>query len=172
MKEIEIRILDIPLEETVRKLTALGAKKTFDGEVIVTRMDFPNGKLKKNDQLLRIRKLGERVELCYKGKNESDTYKIQEETEVTTSSYEETITIFEKLGLSVVFRGQKHRMSYQLGKIKFELDTWPGIPTFLEIEAPTAKEVKEYVQKLGYTMKETTTMSMTEIRKWYGKKGK
>ena len=170
MKEIEIRILDIPLEETLQKLTVLGAQKTFDDEMLVTRMDFPDGRLKKSDRLLRIRKLGERVELCYKGKNESDTYKIQEETEVVTSSYEDTIALFEKLGFMTVFQGQKHRTSYQLGKIKFEIDTWPGIPAFLEIEAPSTKEVKKYVQKLGYTMEQTTTMSMTEIRKWYEKK--
>ena len=169
MKEIEIRILDIPLEETIRKLTALGVQKIFDGEMLVTRMDFPDGRLKKSDRLLRIRKLGERVELCYKGKNESEMYKIQEETEVITSSYEDTIALFEKLGFMVVFQGQKHRTSYQLGKIKFELDTWPGIPAFLEIEAPSTKEVKKYVRELGYTMKQTTTMSMTEIREWYGK---
>ncbi|MBI2666758.1 class IV adenylate cyclase [Candidatus Woesearchaeota archaeon] len=171
MKEIEIRILDIPLEETVRKLTSLGAQKTFDGEIVVVRMDFPNKRLTKSGRLLRIRKLGEeRVELCYKGASESKEYKIQEETEVITSNFEETISLFEKLGFKQYFKGQKHRTSYQLGKIKFELDTWPGIPTFLEIEAPTTRDVKKYVQELGYTMKQTTTWTMTEIRKWYGEK--
>lgn len=91
-------------------------------------------------------------------------------TEVNVSDFEKTLQILEKLGFKKAYQGQKHRQSFQLGKIKFEIDTWQDIPTYLEIEAPTEKDVKAYVEKLGFTMSQTTTMNMMQLEEYYQNK--
>ena len=164
MKEIEIKILNINVEEIKKKISNLGAEKVFDGEVHTISIDFPEEKLHGNGEFLRVRKVGNKVEFCFKGKKENSQFKTREEIEVTTSNFEDTIEILEKLGLKKFHDIKKHRESYKLGNIHFEIDTYPDFPTFLEIEAPTKEEVKEYVEKLGYTMEQTTNLSSYQLR--------
>ena len=165
-KEIEVKILEIDQEKIIDKLRSLGAKKIFEGEVEATFLK--NDHLDKN-HTLRVRKVGEKVELCFKGKSEESKFKIKEELEVITDNYLQTIKIFDRLGFKESFHIKKRRESYHLGKVKFEIDTYPGIPTFLEIEAPSEEEVEEAVKKLGYTLEDTKNYSAKQLFKHYGK---
>ena len=169
MKEIEVKILDINVEDIRKKLLDLGAEKVFEGEVEMYRFDYPDDRLNKEDSFLRIRKMGEQVELCFKGKKEGTQFKMREEIEVTTSGLNDTLLIFEKLGLKKIFDGKKLRESYTLGDVRFELDTYPGVPTFVAVEAPTEEEVITHVEKLGYSMNQTTTLSGFEVEREYKK---
>lgn len=170
MKEIEVKILEIDEEEVKKRLLDLGAEKTFEGEIEVYRIDFDDDRLDKSGEFLRVRKVGDQTELCFKGKKEESRFKVREEIEVNTSCLPTTIKIFEKLGFKNIFDGKKLRTSYKLEDVKFEIDKYPEIPVFLEIEAPTEEDVKEYVQKLGYTMEQTTNMSGFELGRHYKKK--
>ena len=60
---------------------------------------------------------------------------------------------------------QKHRISYELNGVKFEIDTYPNIPTFLEIEAPSEEIIQDYVQRLGFTMDDAKPFSFGDIKK-------
>jgi adenylate cyclase, class 2 len=168
MKEIEVKIMDIDLEEIRQKLSNLGAEKVFAGEIHAIAFDHPDLRLDKEDSFVRVRKVGETVELCYKGRNESSQYKSREEIEVKTNNFEDTIIILERMGLKKFHEGKKNRESYTIGKVRFEIDNWKDIPHFLEIEAPTEKEVKDYVEKLGFTMDQTNNWSYLDIEKHYG----
>lgn len=159
MKEIEVKVLDVKPEEVRAKLKQFGAKKVFEGEVQAIYFDYPEEKLTKAGNLLRLRKVGDKVELCYKGSKEKSKLKIMEEIETNTASFDETSKILEKIGLKRLSEAKKHRESYIIGKVKFEIDTYEKIPAFLEIEAPTEQEIIEYIKKLGYTMEQTTNLS-------------
>ena len=172
MKEIEIKILDINPQDIRKKLKALGAQKFFDGEVDVLLFDYPDKRIQKSGATFRLRKAGDRVELCFKDKKERSTFKIAEETEVLTTSFENTRKIIEKLGFIKTSAGKKQRECSRINNIKFDMDTYPNIPTYLEVEAPTAKEVETYVKKLGFTMKQTTNMTAHEVEEYYEKKRK
>ncbi len=163
MKEIEVKILEINLPEIRRKLIRLGARNTFDGELHVAVFDYPQGKFEKTKEYLRLRTVGNKTELCYKGKNTSKKFKIREEIEVHVDSFEKTATILQRIGLKKVYDYHKHRESYRLGSVKVDIDTHPGVPTYLEIEAPTEKQVEAAVKKLGYAMAQTTNISIGEI---------
>jgi len=169
MKEIEIKILNIDVEEIRNKLLDLGAEKIFDGEVHALTYDFPEEKLENNDEFLRVRTVGDKTEFCFKGKKEDSQFKTREEIQVTTSDFNETCNILERLGLKKFHDKTKIRESYKLGKVSFEIDTYPEFPTFLEIEAPTEEEVKEYVEKLGYTMEQTTNLGSYQLIEKYQK---
>src|SRR3989338_2283373 len=145
MKEIEVKILNIHTGQVREKLQQLEAKKKFAGEIVRVTFDFPDRRLKQNHELLRVRKIGDETTLCFKGKKEyEDTVKIREELEVTTSSFENTVKILELLGFQKINENKKYRESYHIGKAKFEIDQWGNIPHFLEIEAPSKKEVIQW----------------------------
>ncbi len=46
-----------------------------------------------------------------------------------------------KLGFTWEGPTEKDRISYKLGEIRFDFDTYPQIPTFLEIEAEDKDEL-------------------------------
>jgi len=167
MKEIEVKILEIEVEDIRKKLLALGAEKIFDGELNIINFDYSDQRLIKEKKVLRLRKVGKEVELCFKGKKENSQFKTQEEIEVNTSAFKDTLAILEKIGLKIIYRGKKHRESYKLGKIRFEIDTYPKIPTYLEIEAPTEEEVKTTVEQLGYQMEQTTNLDARQLEEHY-----
>lgn len=174
MNEIELKVLDIDIETTVNKLYSLGAQKTFAGEVQTVAFDFPKS-VDKNGRILRVRKIGDSVELCFKGKVDETQHKVKvrKEIEVTANSFENTIKLFEALGFQISYEGKKYRESYILGEVKFDIDVVPNLPPFLEIEAPTKKQVLEYVAKLGFSMEQTSVLSARQLEKYYEeKKGK
>jgi len=43
---------------------------------------------------------------------------------------------------------KKHRISYKLEGIEFDIDNYENIPDFLEIEGPDGKTIQQWVQKL------------------------
>ncbi|MBT6775090.1 class IV adenylate cyclase [Candidatus Woesearchaeota archaeon] len=167
MKEIEVKIMDIDLEEVRKKLLDLGAEKVFDGEVHAIGFDHPDMRLDKKDSFIRVRTVGKTTELCFKGPNRGSVFKSREEIEVNTNNFADTLEILERGGLIRIHESKKNRESYTIGKVRFEIDNWKDIPHFLEIEAPTAEEVKEYVEKLDFTMEQTNNWSYVDIEKHY-----
>ncbi len=156
MKEIEVKILEVNPAEIRKKLKALGAEKFFEGEVHSISYDYPDHRLEKAGLMLRVRKAGDRAELCFKGKNESARFKAKEEIEVLTSSFEDTCTILERVGFKRLYEQTKKRECYRLGSVKYDLDMLPGIPPYLEVEAATEAAVEQAVKDLGFTMQQTT----------------
>jgi adenylate cyclase, class 2 len=171
MKEIEVKILDIDVEDIRNKLLTLGAEKIFDGEVHAFAFDLPNNNFHENGSFVRVRKVGDKAELCFKGKKEDSQFKSQEEIEVNVSEFMTTVKILENIGLKKFHDGKKHRESYKIENTRFEIDNWEKVDPFLEIEAPTEEIVKEYVEKLGFTMEQAVNWSYLEIEKHYDKNG-
>lgn len=168
MKEIEVKILEINVAETRKKLSKLGAKKTFEGDMHTIVLDTPDEQLKKKGLFLRLRQEGNSVHFCFKGKKDpSKKFKVREEIELTVNSMKDMTSVLEKLGFVKKFEYAKHREQYKLGNISFDIDTYKEIPTFLEIEAPTEKEVEKAVEALGYSMKDTTNVSAAELFERY-----
>ena len=109
------------------------------------------------------------VELTLKEKISQAEAKIMTEYEVNVNYFETMQNILHGLGLRETKVTRKHRISYRLDEVHFDLDTFPGIPTFLEIEAPTLERVQEYVAKLGFSMAETKPWSGADLLRYYEK---
>lgn len=169
MQEIEVKILEVDTSYVTQKLESWGAKNVFDGEVNASYYDFSNGRLKDNNRFLRLRKKGSTVELTLKEKVEHEEAKIMQEYEVNVTDFEIMQKILYGLGLLEIKVARKHRTSYLLEEVHFELDTFPGIPTFLEIEASNMERVREYVLKLGYSMQDAKPWSGGDVLRHYEK---
>jgi adenylate cyclase, class 2 len=169
MQEIEVKILEINVSEIRSKLLNLGAKKILDDELHYVILDDKEQNLFKGKKLLRIRKSKQSAHLCFKNKSKKGKLRQAEETEVQIDNYEDTIKIFEELGFSTRHKGKKHRESYLLGKARYELDTMPGIPTYLEIEADNEKDLIKGIEKVGFKLEDVTTMTGFDVIQHYRK---
>jgi adenylate cyclase, class 2 len=171
MNEVEVKILEVDIKAIVKKLEGMGAKKVFDGRSQARYFDYPDGRLKSAKSVLRLRSKGELVELAFKRKNSDDkTVKSREETEVNVSDLETMGKILLALGMVELEPGlNKHRASYALEDAHFEFDTYEGVPTYLEIEAHSVERARYWVEKLGFSMRDTKPWTGKDVVKHYGK---
>jgi adenylate cyclase class 2 len=172
MKEIEVKILNVNKKEVEKRLLELGAEKNFNDNIDAIYYDIeqPNENDKKTS--LRLRQKGDIVEFTYKHRTKTKKIKIADEYEVKVSDFEEMKKILKALGYKITKNIKKHRTAYNIDNIHFELDTYPGEPTLLEIEAPTTKQVEKYVKLLGYDMKVAKGWSFIEVLEYYKNKCK
>ena len=167
MKEIEVKILNVNKKEIEKKLLALGAEKNFDDNIDAIYYSIPQKKEKKKKTVLRLRQKGNIVELTYKHRTKTKCVKICDEYEVKVSDFEEMKKILKSLDYKIKTEIKKHRTSYHINNVHFELDTYPNEPTLLEIEAPNIKTIEKYVKLLSYTMKDAKGWSYAEILNYY-----
>ncbi|MBR9692662.1 CYTH domain-containing protein [Candidatus Woesearchaeota archaeon] len=161
--EFELRILDIDVADIKKKLEAIGAKKVAERNMRRYVYDFNDNP----DAWLRLRDTGEKVELTIK-EIQSETIDGTKELEVDVSDFDTTADILEKLGFIRKAMQENKRVSYKKGVIDFEIDFWPRIPPYFEIEAPSKEAVEAAVEALGFTLDTTTAMGNQAIYAHYG----
>ncbi len=173
MQEIEVKILDIDKDNIIKKIESLGAVKIFDGLVETAYFDTPDKKLCKDHKTLRLRKRGTLYELTLKEKVSKAEAKIMNEYEVTVENYEVMMSVLNGLGFQQYLSLSKHRLSYSLNDIHFEIDKYNGkykdIPPFLEIEAPSIDALKTYVLKIGFSWSDAKPWSSKDVLSHYSK---
>jgi adenylate cyclase class 2 len=170
MNEVEAKILEVDVDEIRKKLLALGARLEYKETQICRILDFDDKRLHEKGEIIRVRKVGNKVELTFKGPTEKiGNTKSREEIETHVEDFETALKIFEKIGLTPVRSYEKHRESYKLGNITFELDNFPNIPVppFLEIEGTSREEVVEMAEKLGFKKEELKSFNGLELLKHY-----
>ena len=84
------------------------------------------------EDFIRLRDEGERVTLTYKRMTTDGV--LEEEERV--QSFEVTRNLLQHMRLTFSSYQENFRTTYMLGQAMITLDEWPGIPPFLEIEAP------------------------------------
>lgn len=55
-----------------------------------------------------------------------------------------------------------------LNEIEIDIDTWPMIPTYVEIEGKNEEEVLEAIDLLGLSREKLTTLDVQSIYEYYG----
>ncbi|MBI4253140.1 class IV adenylate cyclase [Candidatus Uhrbacteria bacterium] len=168
MREIEVKILEIDRRALEAKLRALGAKKTFDGPVDVRMYDTLRGELKKRGIIFRLRKKGASGELTVKT-DFKRTLRAKTSAEYETNvDFIATQKMLKVLGYAESFRMKKRRIEYVIGSVHFEIDKISGIPWFLEIEAPSEKQLMIWIKKLGYKPSDAKSWWWHEVLGHYG----
>ncbi len=62
---------------------------------------------------------------------------------------------------------ENKRTIYKLEDVEFDIDTWPMIPTYLEIEAKSKEQVEEIIEKLEIDKNKLSLDKLSEIYKKY-----
>lgn len=177
MKELEVKILEVNRDRIEEILATLGAKRVFEGEIETLFFAFKDIGVAKAEDVLRLRKEKRKTELTYKTVLSNHGVKVAEEYTVEVSDLEYMKKILECLGLWVVESMQKHRVSYSLERLHFDIDRYTGdyeyIPEFLEIEAESVDLIHEYAEILGYKAKDCLPWSTKDlIQNYSSRKGK
>ncbi len=167
LREVELKVLEVNVREMHERLMRLGARKVEHGLVHEVAFDFPNGRIRKKDELFRIRQYGKRTEIAYKTNSaHHKDFLEHDEYETVVGDFDIICKIMKLLGLKMIRDREKKRTSYALGKVKIEIDKYPAIPPYLEIEG-RKKDIKDALKKMGYSMKDTTNMTSTKVLKYY-----
>lgn len=149
-REIEAKFLEIDKQALVAKLRSLGARDL--GEKLLREIIFYDQNLawqRDKNKIVRIRETGQEIFLTYKDAQEKSLSGM-EEIEFKIDNTDKATDFLKVLGL-VDFRHQeKKRHKFILNGVIIDIDTWPKVPTYVEIEGPSEEEVKDTAALLGY----------------------
>lgn len=128
--------------------------------------DFKNNSKK----WIRVRQTGEKTTIAVKHILADNGSNIQQmlETEIEVKSIEEANNLLESLGFSHKSYQEKSRITYELYDHEIDIDTWPKIPTYVEIEGTSKEDLDTFLQKIGYDIKNTVSCTADEIYQIYG----
>ncbi len=160
--EIETKVLNIDLQDIKKKLESLGATKTKETRLVVDWFR-QQGITEGNDPwFLRIRSNSEgKHEVTWKAKSEIiGIARKHKEINFNILEPDQLADLFEELGLEKYAHQEKDRISYSLKNWLFDLDLYPGMPPFLEIEAESEESIQEAISLLG--LKENPTWAQGE----------
>jgi adenylate cyclase, class 2 len=147
--EIECRFLEIDKDALVAKLLGLGA--TDKGEVMLEEVIIygPNNAWKDEPRFVRIRKMGDRTALTYK-EHRNQSLGGAHEIEFGIEDLNKATSFFEAIGFPPFRWQQKKRHTLHLGSVTFDIDTWPTLPPYVELEGESEESLKEAAARVGY----------------------
>jgi adenylate cyclase class 2 len=168
--EFEAKFLEIDTDDIRAQLTKLGATLVFADKTFERyNFDFEDMRLQERHGWVRLR-AGEpdgNWTLCYK---QVDGHAVDsvKEVEFRVESRDLAKTFLEDIGMHAKSHQERKREQWKLGNVEFDIDTWPWIPTFLEIEAPSGEEVQNFAQKLGLDFSKAVFGPTTRVYDLYG----
>ncbi|MEU4388720.1 adenylate cyclase [Promicromonospora sp. NPDC023805] len=150
--EHEGKILDIDPVVVEQRILDKGGRKV--GEKFMRRYvyDIAPGDM---SRWIRLRDTGLETTLSVK-EIRSDAIDGTHETEVVVDNFEATNALLGMLGFTPKSYQENKRVSFLLDGAEVEIDTWPQIPAYMEIEAGSAEEVICVANLLGYNEADLT----------------
>lgn len=159
--EYEVRKLEISFEELISKLDMLGATKigVFHQKRYV--YDFIPAQ---KGRWVRLRTNGKETTLTIK---EIQSLRIDgtKELEITVSDFDKTNEVLNKLGYKPRTFQENFRVEYSLNGVSIDLDKWPMIPAYMEIEGASENDVYMIMETLGIEKEEITSKDVDSIYK-------
>lgn len=119
---------------------------------------------------IRVRQTGNKATIAIKHILADNGTGLQQmlETELEVSNVKEANSLLEALGYVYKSYQEKERITYFLDGYELDIDTWPGIPSYVEIEGKSEADLEKIINKLGYSMKDTVSCTADEIYIKYG----
>ncbi len=147
--EIEAQFLDINKDEIRNKLAEVGAK-LVKPEVLMRRVVFDTGP----HSYARVRdEGGGKIVMTYKNISDDKSIMGTKEVNVVIDDYEKGIEFVRGCGLEEKAEQESLRETWVYddndGKVEICIDTWPWIPSFVELEGPSEDSVWRLAELLG-----------------------
>lgn len=167
MREIEVKILEINQKRLIEKLKKMGARKVFSGTIEAFYFDDRRKSLAQQGKILRLRRKGDEVELAVKKLRSRKKAKIMDEYEVCLKDFAAMRQILIQLGYRVMRHYRKRRTSFVYRDCHFEIDVYPKIPAYLEIETTSLVRLQAMLRRLGYKREDAKPWSAFELLQHY-----
>jgi adenylate cyclase, class 2 len=147
--ELEAKFLDVDSEKIRAALEKSGAKLIHVERLMRRRnFDFPDRRLYHAGGWVRVRDEGDKTTLSYK-LTVDDTLEGTKELCVTVDDFDKTSELLLAIGMYQKSYQETKRERWDFEGIEVTIDTWPWIPTFVEIEGGSEQRLKTVAAKLG-----------------------
>lgn len=159
--EIEATFININKQDLQDRIRAAGGELLLE-ETKMRRVVFDTGK----HSFARVRDEGNKITMSYKY---HDSYDLGGAREIclTVDDYDEAIKFMQALGLKPKSEQETLREEWLLDGVEIDIDTWPWIPTFVEIEGPSNQKVTQVCEELGFDMKQAIYGSVDQVYQRY-----
>ncbi|GAA1665467.1 class IV adenylate cyclase [Fodinicola feengrottensis] len=158
--EFEAKVLDIdPDEMTARILVAGG---TLTRAITTMRRYVYDIDPTDATRWIRLRDNGNQTTLTVK-EIRNDNIDGTDETEIVVNDFATTNLLLEKLGFNAKSYQENRRTSFAFGHAQLEIDQWPLIPPYLEIESTSPEEVIATARKLAIGEEQLTGENTVKV---------
>jgi adenylate cyclase class 2 len=149
--EIETKVLDIDSDKIKKILEELGAKKIQETRLIVDWFRPAGTKEGEDPWFLRIRSNSEgKHEVTWKAKSQVlGVARKHKEINFFIDEPEKLSDLFVEFNLEKYAHQEKDRITFMLKDWQFDLDQYPKMPAYLEIEGKSEEHVKEAIDLLA-----------------------
>lgn len=157
--EYEVRTLEVSVADMISQLESLGAQKK--GSFHQKRYVYDFIPVQKG-RWIRLRSNDSCTTLAIK---EIKSLGIDgtSELEIVVSDFDKTNRILQKLGYSPRTFQENFRIEYSLNGVNFDIDKWPKIPPYMEIEGTSEQSVLDAIDMLGLPHGKITTKDIDTI---------
>jgi adenylate cyclase class 2 len=137
----------------------------------ITNSDILNETIKSKlinpNKWIRLRKSNEKVELTTKHVFQKNNLSVQKvlECEIGVSSFEETNNLLESIGIVRRNYQEKIRHSFKYKSAEIEIDEWPMLKPYMEIECDDEAVITEIIEKLNVGNKEIVSLNTEQLYK-------
>jgi adenylate cyclase, class 2 len=165
MQEIETKILEVDVEDLKRKFASLGAKEIQNTRLTVNWYCVKGALESGHPWYLRVRKTSDgKSEISWKSLEKFvGNTRQSEEINVNVSDFEKAKFLLEALGLEHYAHQEKDRVSFTLKNWNFDLDQYPKMPAYLEIEGESEEHVGEAIKLLGLEGHQALSQGETKL---------
>lgn len=163
--EHEAKVLDIDPDDNQSRIESIGGKRVTETRLMRRYVyDIVPGDMSK---WIRLRDTGTETTLCVK-EIRSDAIDGTLEVETAVGDFAATNDLLGMLGFKPKSYQENRRTSFILGDVQLELDEWPKIPPYLEIEGETKEDVVRVAGLLGYPEDRLTGENTIKVYARYG----
>lgn len=159
-QEIETKVLDIDKDDIILKLNKLGAQEKDSRTKLTVNWFRKVGITEGQDPwYLRIRSYDDsKHEVTWKAKSEiQGNVRKHKEINFMIAEPEKLADLFEEIDLENYAHQEKYRTSFTLKDWQFDIDEYPGMPAFIEIEGHNMEHINEAMKLLGIESNQTWT---------------
>lgn len=147
--EIEAKFLDIDVNAFRQKLSEVGAKLVHPERLMRRKnFDYPDARLYKIGGWIRVRDEGNQTTLAYKQLLDR-TLEGTKEISLVVSDFEAISNLLLAIGMDNKSYQETKRERWDINGVEVTIDTWPWIPTFVEVEATNEENLRQAVKILG-----------------------
>jgi adenylate cyclase class 2 len=147
--EIEAKFLDIDPEGLRNTLKENGAVLVHEERLMRRKnFDYPDSRLEKIGAWIRVRDEGDQITLAYK---QLVNRKIDgtKELSLIVEDFEKICDLLSVIGLENKSYQETKRERWDLGGVEVTIDTWPWLPTFVELEGQSEEILKKIANQLS-----------------------
>jgi adenylate cyclase class 2 len=163
-EEIEVKFFDVNLDSIRQDLTRIGA--TLKTPRRVMRRAVYGGEANPDMDCTygRVRDEGDVVTMSAKYAAVNNEIASQKEAQIVIDSFESGVLILDSFGLHKTDYQENARETWTVGDgVLVELEEWPELPTYIEIEGKTEQDIHTVADQLGLEWVTHTTDSTDKL---------